>query len=332
MAPPVSTAGGAFVVLGSLQEDLMEQPQDLDVVESRLRSRDLVTNAATVRGLDPNPYHPAVAAHAGELSRLVYAGRAQFSDVVHGLGYQLWGWFDVKSTQGALVLDEEGGRAFLVWRGSLGLSDWREDAQISRVRWRGVLGRDDGRVHRGFRNQLERVREDLARSVESLLEAHGQDVQLSITGHSLGGDLATLTPDLLDSIGLPWSTSYTFEAARPGNRRWGEAFGDRHAGKVHRVVVVHPEGEMDLIPRTPPSRPGPWPLGWSHPRVVPEIHWRDQRFTSEDTWQKYRSSRPVPWWQALRVFSRLSWSIQAHLSRRLVVTLVEQAHREGFAL
>jgi triacylglycerol lipase len=94
------------------------------------------------------------------------------------------------------------------------------------------------RVHEGFRNALTET--VVARITARLNALPGRSVWL--TGHSLGGALATLFADRLPSIaGL-----CTFGSPRVGDAAFADGFTRRHAGRSFRYV-----NNRDVVTRVP---------------------------------------------------------------------------------
>ena len=97
---------------------------------------------------------------------------------------------------------------------------------------------DPGRVHRGYREALLDIVQELKRPL------HSGRRPLYFTGHSLGGALATLASTLAPGP----SATYTFGAPRVGDRVFAR-------GLTNLVRIVH---GADLAPRYP------LPLGYRH--------------------------------------------------------------------
>jgi triacylglycerol lipase len=97
------------------------------------------------------------------------------------------------------------------------------------------------RVHEGFRRALnDRVWRAIAARLEAL---NGHRIWL--TGHSLGGALATLAADRIrDVAGI-----YTFGSPRVGDSAFACGFSARHAGRSFRFV-----NNRDVIVRVPPAQ------------------------------------------------------------------------------
>lgn len=166
-----------------------------------------------------------------EISRTIYR-RDDRPRFLRAAGLHERRHFDEGSTQASLVTGE--GFAVLVFRGTQGLRDWWTNLRIGTRTWP-----PGGKVHEGFLRALHKVRKPIA---DALV---GIDTPIFVTGHSLGGALATLSASL-----QPFAACYTFGAPRVGDR----AFYDSLQCPLHRVV-----NDRDLVPALPPER-----LGYAH--------------------------------------------------------------------
>ncbi|KAM1792619.1 hypothetical protein ACFX12_036461 [Malus domestica] len=160
------------------------------------------------------------------------------------------------------VSDEEetrriGRRDIVVaWRGTVAPSEWYEDMQ----RKLEPIGSGDAKVEHGFHgiytaksdttrynrsSASEQVMKEVARLVE-LYQARGEEVSLTITGHSLGGALALLNAyEAAEKLpGLPISV-ISFGAPRVGNIAFKEEL-HQMGVKTLRVVV-----KQDMVPKMP---------------------------------------------------------------------------------
>ena len=112
------------------------------------------------------------------------------------------------------------------------LADILSNLWLRRVPW------DPGKVHRGYREALLDIAQELKRPL------YAGKRPLYFTGHSMGGALATLASTLPPGP----SATYTFGAPRVGDRAF--------AGALRNLVrIVHGD---DLAPRYP------LPLGYRH--------------------------------------------------------------------
>ncbi len=118
---------------------------------------------------------------------------------------------------------------------------------------------DLGAVHRGFAGALEVVHADMLAWLQTrwLDGARPSERALYITGHSLGGALATLFAARLatDARTRDWRFQvYTFGSPLVGNRAFAEAFDRLTLGRVFRCVHG-----ADAVTQVPPRA-----LGFSH--------------------------------------------------------------------
>ncbi|MFL6245692.1 MAG: lipase family protein [Thermoanaerobaculia bacterium] len=179
-----------------------------------------------------------------ELSRLVYRhdlsepepltpSRAFFLQKV---GLTEARFFDggKKGTQAMLVLSEQPRFAVLAFRGTeQAVSDFAADLADLTVR----ADREVVDVHRGFREQLEAVWDDIEKQLAQLT------CPVFYTGHSLGAALATLA-----AARRPPQAVYAFGSPLVGNAAFARSVAQL---RLHRVV----DGS-DIVTVLPPSRLG----------------------------------------------------------------------------
>jgi hypothetical protein len=144
----------------------------------------------------------------------------------------------------------------VAWRGTVAPSEWYEDMQ----RKLEPFGQRDAKVERGFHSLYtsknestrynktsasEQVMKEVTRLVEMYREK-GEQVSLTITGHSLGGALALLNAHEAASTipNLPVSV-ISFGAPRVGNVAFRDEL-HQLGVKTLRVVV-----KQDMVPRMP---------------------------------------------------------------------------------
>ncbi len=120
------------------------------------------------------------------------------------------------------------------------MTDLIRNAKVTPVPWSSGLG-SSGRVHRGYKEALDAIADDLAKIVIQTKRP------LIYTGHSAGGSIATLArchsphPD----------ATVTFGAPKVGNREFVKAY-----SHIHLLRFTH---GRDLAPK----HPRPW-LGYRH--------------------------------------------------------------------
>lgn len=254
------------------------------------------------------PYSPSLACYLAEHAGAVYHLPHQFARWALDHGHAGALTIERGSTQIGVAY---GPKAIVVAaRGSESIGDWGENLAMWRWGWRPVI--PAGRVHFGFRRQARRVAAELQETVGMLRSRFG--APLYLTGHSLGGALATLLAPLLDGV----SAVYTFESPRPGNATFARWYGSQYGDRTFRVVCIR-RGCADIVTRVPPSS---W--GWSH--VGRPIMLVDGRvYESEAEWEAARAAHPVRPMAQWRIISRLVIGVQAHMAAALVEELRELA-------
>jgi len=143
------------------------------------------------------------------------------------------------STQGYWTVSEE--HVVLAFCGTNDVRDWLTNIQFP------MIPESGGKVHRGFSEALDSIWSIFFTKVKTHTDAGRK---LWITGHSLGGALATLVARRLPTSMKPVGV-YTFGQPRVGDT----VFGKKYKLKHHRFV-----NNKDIVP-TVPSRfiPGAFP-------------------------------------------------------------------------
>ena len=129
------------------------------------------------------------------------------------------------------------------------LQDWMTDAKIKRVKG------PYGKVHRGFLKGLTLVWSEI-RQVIREWQIHGQSVW--VTGHSLGGALATLAVAAFGEEAKPIHGLYTFGQPRVGGKTFARNFDLEYQARTFRFV-----NNNDVVTRVPPRN-----LGYRHVGTV----------------------------------------------------------------
>jgi hypothetical protein len=128
--------------------------------------------------------------------------------------------------------------------GGLG-SALRDGATSMRV---GQVAMGRGLVHGGYRQALHSVYTPLH---DVLRERMGEGQRLWLTGHSLGGALATLAAYRLQGDGIPIQGVVLFGSPKVGDPVWAEEFQERLGERVHAWATA-----QDPVPFSPPSLHG----------------------------------------------------------------------------
>ena len=190
-------------------------------------------------------------------------------------------------TQGA-ILPVESGLIYIIFRGSAQDADW--DTNFALNRTQGYPYSDNPQtkvqIHEGFSKAYLSVREVLHQTCSELEEG----TRLIVTGHSLGGALATLCA--LDLQFNFFSTEperislYSFGSPRVGNSEFRQSF-NRRVPNSYRVV-----NGMDIVPAVP--RP------WQGYRHVDSAYRIGQRFSWRFVSQRVRDHAIASYIDALR--------------------------------
>ena len=236
-------------------------------------------NFFDISGLEPfvpdemHSFHQGNALWLAEFSRLIYrqdstekkpALIASRAELLASRGWEEIDFLKVNSVEVAIFRSSVRGCAVLVFRGTLGLIDTLTDMNTLMSDCRGP-----GKIHKGFRKDIDRVWPLILEKLKSL------DVPLFITGHSLGGALATLSAGLLkQDTRMPRpSAVYSFGSPRVGDREFSESLDGifhcrmvnandvvptvplpfsvkpfpayQHTGEMHRLLSV---GGMEILP------------------------------------------------------------------------------------
>lgn len=125
------------------------------------------------------------------------------------------------------------GEFIILFPGTASLTDWWTDMKVRKAPW------EAGRVHRGFAAAYNSV-------CEEIREATKDATRLIITGHSLGGALATLCAHDLMECGHEISEVITFGCPRVGNGSFARAYNHELGHCTWRVVNAR-----DPVPKVP---------------------------------------------------------------------------------
>ena len=143
--------------------------------------------------------------------------------------------FNEGDTQAFLAKRNADKVAVLAFRGTEA-NKWRDVKSDLDARF--YKGEGGAKIHSGFKGAYDQVREQVREAVDGLTG----EFSLYITGHSLGGALATIAARDLERDSL--AACYTFGGPRVGD----EEFGDDIRAPIYRVVNA-----ADGVPRVPPS-------------------------------------------------------------------------------
>ena len=184
----------------------------------------------------------ANAAMMAELARAVYLSNDEGAPDAEAIleelqagdgGFQGVWPFDMRSSQACVVVHED----FIcaAFRGTNELADWRDNVQVGKVK--GPFGR----VHRGFQSALM----DVWPAMRARLANYPQR-PLWLTGHSLGGAMATLAAAQLADADESFIGVYTFGSPRCGGKKFSRVYEIEAGARSHRV-----HNNSDIVTRFP---------------------------------------------------------------------------------
>jgi triacylglycerol lipase len=136
---------------------------------------------------------------------------------------------------------ESSDEVIIAFRGTETTEDWISDALARQTKCK--LSPDSGMTHLGFTDIYNSAR----KKILGVLKTIPPSKKLLITGHSLGGALATLCAfDVSVNTAFANPTVYTYASPRVGNPDFATVFGIQISNSV-RV-----ENEFDIVPHVPP--------------------------------------------------------------------------------
>jgi len=312
MPLPIEIFAFAFVVAVCALLVAIEVRMHNVAIDDELRQQFNIPHAARARVA----YDPALALDLAEHAVAVYDLSNGYERWCRNRGFSGADTIVRGCTQIGIAYQPE--RIVIAARGSSQLGDWLDDFLPFRVRWITRTYADGhtlapGRIHLGFRTQIERVAIELIATVRELRQRY-PDAVVQVTGHSLGAALASLIRVLLEHDYIPVDVTYTFESPRVGNATWAQWYDASFGDNSFRVANVN-AGEQDIVTRVPLSR-----LGWRHVGR-PIILCGGKAFESETRWEQYRHDNPISVVDHLRVIRRAWRSVSAHLGGSLLAEL-----------
>lgn len=173
---------------------------------------------------------------AASLARLSALAYEDFETVCSSLPSAEVVLIDVDDTQAYQVV-WPGGIAAVAFRGTQVTANWswpdvKSNFLQGRSSWPGRAGQE---VHGGY---YEAVLDVLPAIGKFAVDCRGAGIPLYLTGHSLGGALATLAASVVDA-----TATYTFGAPRVGNGKFAGSLEDKN---VYRIVYG-----QDIAPSFP---------------------------------------------------------------------------------
>jgi len=224
-------------------------------------------------------YHVETAALMADLSALVYPAPGEYEgDWEERCRETLKDRYDVSlrvvadDVNLAIVVEFPDWRAIVI-RGTDQQEDWGE----TNLKYRWKLKTPFGNIHRGFWASTQALNEGLFRSATGKWASYRPTW---ITGHSMGGAVATLLPHILDKSKCGVKGVYTFGQPRVGGWR----FREKHNKKFGEITYRH-YSYGDPIPHTPPL----W-RGYCHTETGYYLDREGRIHTQPAWWQRVKNT------------------------------------------
>jgi triacylglycerol lipase len=262
-----------------------------------------------------------------EASEIAYNSEAAARALMLDRGLTNFIWIDLSGVFNDLHAFAASNNEFtvLAFRGTASVHDWMTDlyATPTRFSWLFQGGPEVGEIHAGFGHALSdgwgKV-VDAVRTVAPIpaaMDTTSVDAQrtLWITGHSLGGALASLAGAgfslLPDKVIRPVSGIYTFGQPRIGLHNFCDNYGRLLTPKTFRLV-----NNKDLVPRVPFR-------GWDYSDVGEMIHFIDSGVPELQSlqWRDFLARTLESFQEAVEIFANFDMDVGDHAIsnyRRLV--------------
>jgi hypothetical protein len=181
------------------------------------------------------------ALYNAKLAVLAYSDKDQI--IWNDYGLELVKWIEHKKsdTQGFVAIKDKS--IYVVWRGSESKKDFQNDASIDKV----PFINEGEKVHIGFKYCWESVVGDTYNAIDTALEnLQGEATNIIVSGHSLGGAVATLYAYSIKNHYPHYNIkSLTIGSPRVGNKVFKENY-DKSG--IDTLRIVH---NNDLVTHTP---------------------------------------------------------------------------------
>ncbi len=289
------------------------------------------TRSTTLREWHPDDWAPDVALHLAEHAVEIYRTGTDYAASTRRAGFTGSAFIESGPAQVGLSWDDES--IVISPRGSSEGKDWLNDLSLWRRSWSPFLP-SGARYHAGFRSQLKRISEPLAkrlmmedavisappdgvpRNVHNKREHVGGSREVYVTGHSLG---AAMVPGLVARLahsGIYPRAAMMFASPRVGNERFSQFY--EQLGVPTWSVVNVEGGEQDLVTRVPKR-------GWGYRhvgrRVILEA---GVTLFGDEAWQLHRAANPTAVADSWRVITKNLRAARAHSGDLVLNSLRER--------
>ena len=149
---------------------------------------------------------------------------------------------NINDLQAATTISHYHKRITIVFRGSSSIKDWLHNIIFYKTKLE-----NDIYVHKGFYKQLmeHQFCEKIIEDIKNILKIY-KSYDIYITGHSMGGALASIFGYILSKMIDNDNTVISFASQRVGNKTWNYNFNYKHNLRHYRIV-----NNRDIISRIP---------------------------------------------------------------------------------
>jgi hypothetical protein len=181
------------------------------------------------------------ALYNAKLAVLAYSNKDQINWDENGLSLVKWIEDKKSDTQGFVATKNK--TIYVVWRGSESKKDFQNDASIDKV----PFIEENEKVHIGFKSSWESVVGDTYDAIDTALEnLQGETTDIVVSGHSLGGAVATLYAYSIKKHYPHYNVkATTIGSPRVGNKAFKENYDN---SGIDTLRIVH---NNDLVTHTP---------------------------------------------------------------------------------
>jgi hypothetical protein len=181
------------------------------------------------------------ALYNAKLAVLAYSKQEEIKWDEYGLELVKWIENKKSDTQGFVATKDT--TIYVVWRGSESKKDFQNDASIDKV----PFLNDGEKVHIGFKYCWESVVGDTYDAIDTALEnLQGETTDIVVSGHSLGGAVATLYAHSIKKHYPHYNVkATTIGSPRVGNKVFKENYDNSN---IDTLRIVH---NNDLVTHTP---------------------------------------------------------------------------------
>ena len=158
-----------------------------------------------------------------ELSKYAFCDREDYAQILHNVNPFTYTFKPVRTlyleewdVNGFTGFHQRENRIYVAFRGTLGWKNTKLDLQMQLVDYHLDPRCSQCKVHKGIQTVLESLYPSVVESIEATIGIYGTPSQIIVTGHSLGGAIASLCALLLKRDGYNVRLE-TFGAFRIGN-------------------------------------------------------------------------------------------------------------------